>query len=84
MKFDTSALRATSGVGIDVPWKARDVTMIWIRQDGRITQAGTVSDKRSALQEAAPEDCLLLAWPGRHRQDVFNIDDRDQATAAFE
>jgi hypothetical protein len=60
------------------------VTLIWIRTDGRITQAQGITDKRDAVQEAAGNDCLLLAWPGQHRQDIFLIDDRDAALAGLE
>jgi hypothetical protein len=67
-----------------VPWRARDVTLIWIRAGGRITQAQGITDKRAALEEADDDDCLLLAWPGQFRQDVFLIDDRRSALAGLE
>jgi hypothetical protein len=52
---------------------------VWIREDGRITRAQGITEKREALREANPEDCLLLAWPGQYRQDVFLIDNRGSA-----
>ena len=82
-KFDASSLRRTSGAE-HVPWRARDVTLIWIRSEGRITQAQGITSKREALQDAAPGDCLLLAWPGQYRQDIFLIDDRRAALAGLE
>jgi hypothetical protein len=83
LRFDASALRKTSDVDISIPWKARDVTLIRLERDGRVTQAGTVTEKRAALQDASPEDCLLLAWPGSYRQDIFLIDDRATALQAI-
>jgi hypothetical protein len=81
--FDASSLRKTSAVGDGIPWKGRDVTLIWLRCDGRISQAGTVTEKREALNAAEREDCLLLAWPGRYRQDIFLVDDRAAARNAL-
>ena len=83
MRFDANALRRTSEADY-VPWRARDVTLIWLREDGRITQAQGITEKREALREANPEDCLLLAWPGQYRQDVFLIDDRGSALSGLE
>jgi hypothetical protein len=82
-KFDASALRRTSEADY-VPWRARDVTLIWIRAEGRITQAQGITDKRQALRDAAADDCLLLAWPGQYWQDIFLIDDRDAGLAGLE
>lgn len=83
MRFDANALRRTSEADC-VPWRARDVTLIWIREDGRIAQGQGITEKREALREANPEDCLLLAWPGQYRQDVFLIDDRGSALSGLE
>jgi hypothetical protein len=83
VEFDASALRRTSDSDY-IPWRARDVTLIWIRTDGRITQAQGITDKRDALQEGADNDCLLLAWPGQYRQDIFLIDDRGAALSGLE
>lgn len=81
--FDASALRRTSDSDY-VAWRARDVTLIWIHADGRVTQAQGITEKREALREADPQDLLLLAWPGRYRQDIFLIDDRDAALTGLE
>jgi hypothetical protein len=83
MTFDASGLRRTSEQDW-VPWRARDVTMIRIERTGRISQAQGIEEKRRALDEAADRDCLLLAWPGQYRQDIFFIDDRDAARAGLE
>ena len=83
MTFDASALRHTS-VADHVPWRAPDVTFLLISAAGRIRQAKTITEKRAMLDSAGPEDCLLLAWPGRYSQDVFWIDDRDRAASGLE
>jgi hypothetical protein len=79
-RFDTAALRRTG----EQEWRASTVTFIWIDVNGRITQAQGIGDKRRFLREAGDDDCLLLAWPGQHRQDIFVIDDRDAALAGLE
>ena len=76
--YDPSRLRKTSD-NEWTPWRAHDVTMIRIAVDGTITQAGTITEKRQMIEDAADEDCLLLAWPGQYRQDIFWIDDRAAA-----
>ena len=83
MPFDASALRRTSDAD-EVPWRAGDVTLIWISEDGRITQAQRIEEKRNALRDATSGDCLLLAWPGQWRQDIFLVDDRKAAILALE
>jgi hypothetical protein len=83
MPFDASQLRRTSDAD-HVPWRANDVTLIWISEAGRITQAQRIEDKRSALRDAASGDCLLLAWPGQWRQDIFLVDDRQAALLGLE
>lgn len=82
MQFDASGLRRAGGQ--DVPWRARGVTLIWIRTDGRVAQAQGIEEKRQVLRTAAPDDLLLLAWPGQYRQDIFLVDDRDGAVTALE
>jgi hypothetical protein len=81
--FDASTLRRTSDAQF-VPWNAGDVTLIRISEDGRITQAQRIEEKRSALRNAAAGDCLLLAWPGQWRQDIFFVDDREAALLGLE
>jgi hypothetical protein len=83
MLFDASTLRRTSDAE-HVSWRAGDVTLIWITEGGRITQAQRIEEKRSALRDAASSDCLLLAWPGQWRQDIFLVDDRHAALAGLE
>jgi hypothetical protein len=82
-RFDTAALRRT-GEQEWVPWRASTVTFISIDVNGRITQAQGIEDKRRFLREAGDDDCLLLAWPGQYRQDIFVIDDRDAGLAGLE
>ena len=83
MEFDATSLRRTSEQE-RIPWRARDVTMIWIEVGGRITQAQGIEEKRRALEKAPAADCLLLAWPGEWRQDIFLVDDRAAALAGLE
>jgi hypothetical protein len=83
MRFDASTLRRTSSAD-HVPWRGGDVTLIWITQRGSITQAQRIEEKRTVLRDAAPGDCLLLAWPGQWRQDIFLIDDRTAALLGLE
>ena len=83
VRFDASALRRTSDVD-DVPWRAGDVTLISISEGGRITQAQRIEEKRSAIRNASAGDCLLLAWPGQWRQDIFLVDDRKAAVLGLE
>jgi hypothetical protein len=83
VRFDASGLRRTSDQE-RVPWRARDVTLVWIQANGRVTQAQGIEEKRQALHTAGEEDLLLLAWPGAYRQDIFLVDDRDQALAELE
>jgi hypothetical protein len=81
--FDASTLRRTSDAD-HVPRTAGDVTLIRISESGRITQAQRIEEKRSALRDADPGECLLLAWPGQWRQDIFLVDDRDAALFGLE
>jgi hypothetical protein len=79
MKFDTSSLRRTSDADDVFPWRARDVPFILVTVSGLVRQAQGINDKRAMLEEAKEEDCLLAAWPGQWRQDIFVIDDRGAA-----
>jgi hypothetical protein len=81
--YDTTALHKTSEAE-DVPWRARDVALVWITREGHIRQAAGIEDKRVSIREAHPDDVLLLAWPGRWRQDIFVIDDRSAALQGLE
>ncbi|MDQ6775218.1 MAG: hypothetical protein M3071_03130 [Actinomycetota bacterium] len=83
MHFDATGLRRTSDQE-RVPWRARDVTLVWIQANGRVAQAQRIEEKRDALRTAEGEDLLLLAWPGAYRQDIFLVDDREQALAELE
>lgn len=84
MKFDASGLRRSGEQ--EVPWRARDVTLIWIQTSVRVAQAQGIEEKRQVLRTARPrpDDLLLLAWPGRYRQDIFLVDERDRAIRELE
>lgn len=84
MNFDTSSLRRTSDSSDVFPWRDRDVPFIHITDTGVIRQAQTIGDKRAMLDRAGSDGCLLAAWPGAWRQDVFVIDDREAARRGLE
>lgn len=46
-------------------------------QDDRIRVANSVTDKLTLLRQCGEEDILLAAWPGKTRQDIFEIDVED-------
>ena len=60
-------------------------------KDARGFEHASTHDKKQALVERAIElsqyeggGCTLLAaWPGAHRTDVFEVDDLNEALAAF-
>ncbi|MGH2714187.1 MAG: hypothetical protein ACRDM7_09955 [Thermoleophilaceae bacterium] len=79
MEFDTSSLRRTSDSSDVFPRRAGDVTLIRISASGAISQAQTIGEKREMVETARAGDCLLGAWPGQWRQDIFVIDDREAA-----
>ena len=79
MKFETSSLRRTSESDDVLPWRAGDVTFICVTATGTVTQAKRIEEKRAILDAVGPDDCLLVAWPGQWRQDIFVIDDREGA-----
>jgi hypothetical protein len=83
MKFDASCLRHASGSADVFPWRARDVTFLLITTTGRVSQAQGIAEKRALLETADENDCLLAAWPGRWKQDIFVIDDRKAALAGL-
>jgi hypothetical protein len=84
MKFDTSSLRRTSDSGGVFPWRDRDVPFIHISASGVIRQAQGIVEKRTMLKEAGKDGCLLAAWPGQWRQDIFVIDDLVAAEQGLE
>jgi hypothetical protein len=51
--------------------------------DGMAAAASWVTDKRQLLVEAGPGDLILAAWPGEYRQDVFVVDNIDEARTAL-
>jgi hypothetical protein len=84
MKFDASRLRRTSASGEVFPWRAQDVTFVRVAADGMVTQAQTIGEKRAILEAADDGDLLMAAWPGRWRQDIFFVDNRDAALEGLE
>jgi hypothetical protein len=62
-----------------VPWSDRNVAMLCVSPSGEVRSAHTVTGKRQMLEDAAPGDLLLVAWPGQRRQSVFVVDDRRAA-----
>lgn len=90
-------MRTTSSVtNTDFPFADDKVPFILVMvgigfgKDGRgFEHASTESKKRElvlfAMQTRSEgDDChLLAAWPGATRTDVFEVDDLDEALAAF-
>jgi len=86
MNWNPTNLRKTSTVtGTTIPWKRPLVALIRLR----VTTGGceifygrTLGDKRTILVETNPSDCVLVAWPGQHSQDVLVLDSADEARSA--
>jgi hypothetical protein len=66
-----------------VPWDSPNVAMLQLTRGGGLRAVHTLTGKRQMLQEAAPSDMVLVAWPGSRRQDVFIVDDRKSALRAL-
>ena len=81
MAFDGSALRQASEAPL--PFRQREVTLVWLRADHRVEQAYGVADKRDMLESLKPDDGLLAAWTGHYRTDVFWVDDVESVREAL-
>jgi len=66
-----------------VPWDNRNVAMLHITRGGKLSVTHTFNGKRRMLQDAAPGDMLLVAWPGKQLQDMFIVDNRKAALRAL-
>jgi hypothetical protein len=66
-----------------VPWDNRNIAMLHITHDGKISVSHTLTGKRRMLQDAAHDDMVLIAWPGGRRQDMFIVDNRKAALRAL-
>lgn len=66
-----------------VPWGSSNVVLMRITRAGGISVTHTLTGKRRILQDAAPADMVLAAWPGTRRQDVFIVDNRKAALRAL-
>lgn len=60
------------------------MTLISVSAEGVVTQAQRIQEKREMLDSADPDDCLLAAWPGQYRQDIFVVDDRQAALVGLD
>jgi len=67
-----------------VPWDSRNVAMLHLTHAGGISVTHTVTGKRQMLKDAAPDDMVLVAWPGNWRQDMFIVDNRKAALLALQ
>lgn len=65
-----------------VPYRDRSVTFLRIRGP-LIEQTHTVEGKRQMLEAHQEGDILLLAWTGRRRTDIFEVDDLPAARQAL-
>jgi hypothetical protein len=82
--YDASSLRKTSEKK-QPAWREAKTTIIRIATDGAISQARTVAEKRSMLDNAGEADCLLLAAPAQHTgQNIFWVDNRAVAREALD
>lgn len=79
VEYDTSHLRAASESPI--PWTSKTVTLLAIF-NGVLRQATSVEQKRTLLADATGKDLVLVAWPGKTRQDIFVVDDLAAARKA--
>jgi len=66
-----------------VPWANQNVVIIHITHSGMIQVSHTKTGKRRTLERAAPDDMLLVAWPGNRRQDIFIVNNRTAALGAL-
>lgn len=87
MEWNPLNLRKTSEVSPGtIPWKDPSLALVRLHEEaGRceITYARDVGTKKSLLDSIVPADCVLVAWPGQHKQDVFVLDSLDDARAAL-
>jgi hypothetical protein len=86
MKWSTVGLRRVSDVPGLIPWKSPLVGLIRVRAAGdacEIAHARTVGEKRSMVAGLLPSDCVVVAWPGQHSQDMFLLDDSDELRATL-
>ena len=77
----TTSLSNTPPIGDwleSAPWRNRSVVLIHISDDGTVTQAHGLGEKRDMLCDLT--GTLLVGWTGRYRTDirgVYTDDDRD-------
>jgi len=48
-----------------------------VGDDCEIAHARTVAEKRALVDDILPSDCVIVAWPGEYRQDMFLLDTAD-------
>lgn len=86
--WDTAGLRKCSEVrDVLFPWKSASVALIHVSvaepTRGTVRYARTIGDKRALLDGLQKGDCLLAAWPGQYKQDIFVVDDLKAARAGL-
>ena len=70
-----AARRLRAGDGAPIPWRDPIVVLIRIPAEGEITYTQGLNDKMEALLAYEPGDRYIIGWPGKMRQDVFELTD---------
>jgi len=86
MNWKHVGLRRVSEVEGRIPWKDPLVGLIRLRASGEdceIAHARTVGEKRAMADDMLPSDCLIVAWPGQHSQDMFLLDTTTELRAVM-
>ena len=81
VKFRAGSLRHASAQE-GFPYRERHVTFLRVSGQGEITQAKTVTDKRTMFAELESDDLLLAARTGSYSIDIFVLDDLEAVRAS--
>lgn len=82
MKLTPEWFQNTSDVN-GFPWASKMVAFIHVSTTGQIRFAKSVAQKRILLKALQAGDVLLAGWLGQYSQDVFVVNDWEQAKAAL-
>lgn len=65
-----------------IPWECTLVVLLRISGD-MVVAASRIANKRQLLSDAGPDDLILAACPDQYSQDIFVVDNVDDARAAL-